>query len=205
MLQAGTEVGAHKMNARLAHGNKHLFLDIYPLHRFYMERGWAEFIGHLDKRQNNKYPVHWEVDRKTLRFGTPFQEIRLGFERIEAGSLASSVGLLARHEQVNILQAIIYSDTAVQRLLALNQFAWATGFPTGDYEEIQLTLSAECKTRAGLTSWFSRSIGAKLWDVEQRMRFVLSAADQFDKLLNGPQRPQLEASLLAIAAGGGIT
>lgn len=204
MLQAGTEVGAHKMNERLAHGNKHLFLDIYPLHRFYMERGWKEFDRHLDKRQNNKYPVHWEIDRAVLRFGTPFQAMREGFEQIDAGHIASSVQLLARHEQVNILQAIIYNDRTMQSLLALNQFAWATGFPTGDYEEVQLTLSAECKAKAGLTSWFSRDRGAKLWDVAQRVQFVLGAAKQFDKLLSGPQLPQVEASLRAIAAGGGV-
>ena len=36
------------------------------------------------------------------------------------------------------------------------------------------------------------------------MKFVLRAARQFDKLINGPQRPQLEASLRVIAAGGGV-
>jgi hypothetical protein len=86
----------------------------------------------------------------------------------------------------------------------LNQFAWATGFPTGEFEEIQLTLSAQCKARTGQASRFSRDRYAKLWDSEQRMRFVRGAADQFDRLLNGPERAQVQASILAIAAGGGV-
>jgi hypothetical protein len=80
----------------------------------------------------------------------------------------------------------------------------ATGFPTGDYEEIKLTLSAECKAKYGFTSWFSKQRNAELWAVEQRMPFVLAAAGQFHELLYGPERPYVEASLRAIAAGGGV-
>lgn len=36
------------------------------------------------------------------------------------------------------------------------------------------------------------------------MKFVLGAADRFNKLLNGPQRPRIEESIRAIAAGGGV-
>jgi hypothetical protein len=181
-----------------------LNLDIYPLHRFYMERGWKEFSACLEKRQNKKYPVHWDVDRDTLQFGEPFEEIRKGFEQIEAGNLAKSVELLAQHEQVNILQTIMYNETFMQGLLAMNQFAWATGFPNGDYEEIQLTLSAQCRSKTGVTSWFSRDKYVKLWEEAQRMKFVLGAAEQFNKLLNGPERPRVEESIRAIAAGGGV-
>jgi hypothetical protein len=51
LMEMGIEVGADKMYRRLGFGNKHLFLDIYPLHRFYMERGWKEFTACLEKRQ----------------------------------------------------------------------------------------------------------------------------------------------------------
>jgi hypothetical protein len=192
------------MKKRLGYGNKHLFLDIYPLHRFYMERGWKELHAYLEKRQNKKYAVHWEVDRGILTFGSPFREILGGFEQIENGNLQDSVRLLARHEQVNILQAIMYNETFMQGLLAMNQFAWATGFPTGNYEEIQLTLSAQCRAKEGLAAMFSRDKCAKLWVEEQRMKFVLRAAEQFNKLLNGPERPRVEESIRAIAAGGGV-
>jgi hypothetical protein len=203
-VQAGTEAGAAYMVRKLGFGNAHLFLDIYPLHRFFMERGWEEFSAYLPKRQNEKYPFYWAVNRKTLRFGTPFQEIRDGFMHINLENLERSVDRLAQHEQVNILQKIMYNDPVLQKLLALNQYAWATGFPTGDFEEIKLTLSAECKTKSGFTSWFSRDKNAELWVVEQRMKFVLEAAKQFHTLLHGPERPYVEASIRAIAAGGGV-
>ena len=115
-----------------------------------------------------------------------------------------SVEQIAQHEQVNVLQKIMYNDPVLQKLLAMNQYAWATGFPTGDYEEIKLTLSAECKTKAGFTSWFFRDKGAKLWSALERMTFVLQAARQFHKLLHGPERPYVEASIRTIASGGGV-
>jgi hypothetical protein len=203
-VQAGTEGGAAYMSNRLGFGNEHLFLDIYPLHRFFMERGWKEFDDCLAKRQNNKYPVYWNVDRNILPFGTPFREIREGFEQIELGRLDESVRYLARHEQVNVLQKIMYDDWYMQKLLALNQYAVVTGIPTGDAEKIELTFSAQCKAKDGFTLPFAKDKYAKLWVVEQRMKFVLRAADQFNKLLNGPQRSRVEESIRAIAAGRGV-
>lgn len=204
LVQMGTEVAAHNMLRRLGHGNMHLFLDIYPLHRFFMERGWEEFNQYLPNRKNDKYPVHWEVDRATLPFGEPFREIIEGFRYINAGQLHDSVKSLAQHEQINILQKIMYNEVLMQSLLAMNQFAWATGFPTGDYQEIQLTLSAECKSRTGLTSWFSRDKHAKLWVVAERMQFVLAAAERFDRLLNSAERRRIEESIRAVANGGDL-
>lgn len=204
MMPAGTEIGAHKMRQRLGFGNKHLFLDIYPLHRFYMERGWKEFDASLEKRENMRYAVEWEIDRNTLPFGKSFREIREGFGHIETGALAKSVQSLAQHEQINILQTVMYNDRFMQALLAYNQFAWATDFPNGNYEEIKLTLSAECRTRTGLTALFSKDTCAKLWVADERMKFVLRAASQFDKLLHGSQRALVEASIHAIAGGGGV-
>lgn len=203
-MQAATEAGAAYMQRKLGFGNVHLFLDIYPLHRFFMERGWKEFSTYLDRRHSEKHSVHWAVNRNKLRFGTPFVEIRDAFDLIEQGNLANSVEKLAQHEQVNILQKIMYDDEVLRKLLAMNQYAWATGFPTGDYMEIKLTLSAECRTRTGFTSWFSRNKSAKLWMATERMIFVNQAAKQFNQLLNSPERPRVEESLRAIAVGGGV-
>jgi hypothetical protein len=202
--QAAMQAGAAYMHAKLGFGNAHLFLDIYPLHRFFMERGWKEFNAYLDKRYSEKYSVHWAVNRNKLRFATPFVEIGDAFDQIEQGNLARSVQLLAQHEQVNILQKILYDDAVLQKLLAMNQYAWATGFPTGDYEEIKLTLSAECGAKTGFTSWFSRAKDAKLWVADERMQFVRQAAERFNQLLNSPERPRVESSIRAIAAGGGV-
>jgi hypothetical protein len=86
----------------------------------------------------------------------------------------------------------------------MNQYAVVTGIPTSDAEKIELTLSAQCKAKDGFTFPFSKNRYAKLWIVEQRMRFVLRAAEQFDKLLNGAERARVEESIRAIAAGGGV-
>lgn len=197
--------GADFMHKQLGFGNEHLFLDIYPLHRFFMERGWKEFNDYLDKRHNTKYPpAYWNVDSKVLPFGAPFQEIRQGFELINRGDYAESVKRLARHEQVNVLQRIMYNDTNMQDALAKNQLAWAIGFPSGVYTEIQLTLSAQCKAKDGWTSYFPRLKSARLWVVEERMQFVNRAAARFDELLRGRERPYVEQSLRTIAAGGGV-
>ena len=204
LKQSMTAAAGSDMMRRLGYGNKHLFLDIYPLHRFYMERGMAEFSASLSRRQNKRYPVHWEVDRATLAFGTPFREIERGFAAIERGAIANSVRLLARHEQINILQKLIYNDQTMHGLLALNQFAWATELPSGEYEEIQLTLSGQCKTKTGFTQWFSKNKFAKLWDANERMTFVDWAAERFHLLVNGPQQSAVEASIRLIADGGGI-
>jgi hypothetical protein len=195
--------GADYMYERLGFGNMHLFLDIYPLHRFYMERGPEEFNAHLARRQNLAAKVEWRA-KKYVKFGFPFQEIREGFRSIGAGDLTKGVRLLARHEQVNILQAIMYNDPRMQDALARNQFAWAIGFPSGVYMEIQLTLSAQCRAKEGRTSFFSRLKNAKLWVVEERMQFVYEAAARFDELLRSRERPYVEESLRKIGAGGGV-
>jgi hypothetical protein len=195
--------GADYMVERLGFGNMHLFLDIYPLHRFYMERGAKEFETYLANRQAIAGKVEWKAE-KYLKFGVPFGQIKTGFQRIEEGNLADSVKSLARHEQANVLQTIMYNDPRMQEALAKNQLAWAIGFPSGVYMEIQLTLSAQCKAKDGWTSWFPRFKSAKLWVVEERMKFVIQAADRFDELLRSRQWPYVEASLRKIAAGGGI-
>ncbi|MEW6371787.1 MAG: hypothetical protein AB1584_12685 [Pseudomonadota bacterium] len=194
---------ADDMHARLGFGNMHLFLDIYPLHRFYMERGPREFDRYLANRQAIARKVKWEVEN-LLKFGFPFEETRAGFVRIGEGNLMRSVEFLAWHEQVNVLQAIMYNDPRMQDALANNQLAWAIGFPSGVYMEVQLTLSAQCKPQDGWTSFFPRLKDAKLWVVEERMKFVIKAAKRFNELLTGAQRPYVEESLRKIAAGGGL-
>lgn len=100
------------MYGKLALGNLSLFLDIYPLHRFYMMRGYKGLETSLNYRREIKDKVLWpEEARKRLEFGYPFRDISMGFKAIEDGNIKESVERLAQHEQVNILQKIIYDDT----------------------------------------------------------------------------------------------
>jgi hypothetical protein len=193
-----------QMLSLLALGNTALFLDIYPLHLFYMRYGIERFEACVKARQNIDNEVLWPVDRRTLRFGYPFSEILQGFPQIDQGQVAQGVVSLAQHEQVNILQKVIYDRPDMQLLLRSNQAAWVTSIPSGVAAEIQLTLAAQCGPVAGRTETFPRTLSADLADKDQRMLFVTHAAQRFDVLLHGPARADIERSIRAIAAGGGV-
>jgi len=191
------------MYQQLALGNTTLFLDIYPLHRFFMLRGASALAACLSARRSIiNCHIIWPVNDQKLRFGRPFREITDAFEAINKGQIAQSVLALARHEQLNILQPAIYDDKTMQLSLDANQFSWVLGFPSGIAAEIQLTLSAACKPDSGnSTIWFPKKRQAKLYDPAQRMEFVNKAAASFDALLHGAVRPQIEESLKQIATG----
>jgi hypothetical protein len=194
--------GAAYMRRRLALGNRTLFLDIYPLHRFYSLRGIAGLRKCLHERKSIMGKVKMWPDHAPS-FGSKFKEILAAFEAIESGDIQKSVRRFAFHEQVNVLQNVLYDDPQTQTLLDLNQAAWVTGFPSGRYEEVQLTLSAQCKPKLGVSTWFKKSPMVHLWNETDRMEFVYRAAADFDKLLrkNGAE---VERSIRAISQGGGI-
>lgn len=192
------------MHQQLALGNTTLFLDIYPLHRFFMLRGLDHLSRCLKQRSSIKQQVVWPVEETKLPFGAARKEIVEAFELISNGRIAESVKKLAYHEQVNILQAAIYDDTAMRIALDANQFSWVTDFPSGTAAEIKLALSAECRSSSETFNiWFSKNKTARLYEKNQRMVFVVKAADRFDALLHGDSRTALEASLSKIAASGG--
>ncbi|WP_426119984.1 DUF2515 family protein, partial [Pseudomonas sp. DSP3-2-2] len=177
-------------------------------HAFYAKRGWKEFKQCLRLRQNiyghEKFPVLWPVGQKKLRFGFDYDEILQGFEAIEAGQIAESVRHLAWHEQQNILQPAIYSDSQLVSLLRGNHLSYVTGLPRDVAEPIELTLASQCKRLDdGRTVDFTSNPLADLSDIKQRMAFVLRAAGQFDKLLSGTQRSLIEQAIQDIAAGMG--
>ena len=192
------------MEQQLALGNRTLFLDIYPLHRFYMLRGIAGLKKCLDDRRQIANRVDWPAEVKNkLEFGRPFKEIIAGFLAIERNNLMESVNELARHEQLNVLQRVIYDDLATRVALDGNQFAWVTGLPTGDFAEVQLTLSAQCSAKPTLTTWFKRSLSVHLYDEDDRMEFVYRAAADFDRLLR-KRRAEVERSIREIYMGKGV-
>ncbi|MNR04606.1 hypothetical protein D3C85_1205820 [compost metagenome] len=193
----------------LAMGNTTLFLDVYPLHVFYAERGLEALKACLPSRKNiygtGEHPVLWPIGQETLKFGTNHKEILLAFEAIDTGNIAESVALLAEHEQVNILQPAMYDDTGLKWLLRGNHFSYVTNLPSGAAQAIELTLASQCRpVEDGRTVGFSNFPFADLADVERRMAFVLKAAAQFDELLQSDQRDQIRQSIREIAVGGGV-
>ncbi|KIF64504.1 hypothetical protein NX10_03015 [Pseudomonas fluorescens] len=192
----------------LALGNTSLFLDVYPLHRFFMVRGYKEMEKCLRSRRGIGKDVMWPIANK-VQFGIDAGEIYRTFEAIDAGEIAESVQQMARHEQLNILQPAMYEDTQFATLMrgthAGNYVSVVTGMFSGAAEEIQLTLASQCKAPDNRQVSFSKNPIANLADRDQRMEFVLRAAGQFDALLKNPAtRAQLKQSITDIANGGGI-
>ncbi|QHD03046.1 hypothetical protein PspS04_22970 [Pseudomonas sp. S04] len=193
----------------LAMGNTTLFLDVYPLHVFYQERGMSALEACLPSRKNIygnvQNPVLWPVAQERLEFGTNYEEILQAFQAIEIGSIARSVELLAEHEQVNILQPAMYSDRTLVALLRGNHLSHVTNFPSGVAQAIELTLASQCQRMDdGRTIDFGRHLLADLSDIQQRMPFVLRAAAQFESLLRSNHRNQIEQAIQDIAAGWGV-
>lgn len=192
----------------LALGNTSLFLDVYPLHRFFMVRGYKEMEKCLKSRRGIVKDVMWSIAGK-VEFGVDAGEIYRTFEAIDAGDIAESVRQMARHEQLNILQPAMYEDTHFAVLMrsthAGNYVSVVTGLMSGAAEEIQLTLASQCKAPDSRQVSFSKNPVTNLADKDQRMEFVLRAASQFDNLLKNPAtRAQLKQSITDIANGGGI-
>ncbi|WP_223534184.1 PAAR domain-containing protein [Pseudomonas sp. GL-B-16] len=193
----------------LALGNTTLFLDVFPLHAFYKERGLSALKTCLASRKNIfghvQQPVLWPIEQEKLEFGTYHEEILQAFAAIEAGNIAESVAHLAWHEQQNILQSAMYSDVQLVLLLRGNHFAYVTNFPSGAAAAVELTLASQClPSEDGRTVGFSSDYFANLADIHQRMPFVLKAATQFDELLRRSDRHLIEQAILDIAAGRGV-
>jgi hypothetical protein len=191
----------------MALGNTTLFLDIFPLHAFYAKRGLKELKTCLKARVgifgHPEFPVIWPVGQEKLQFGLQYDEILKAFDAIEIGDMALSVEHLAEHEQRNILQPTIYEDSHLTALLQGNHASFVTGFPSGVAQAIELTLTSQCqRLDDGRTIGFGNNPLANLSDVEQRMVFVLRAAERFDDLLRDDNRSALEQSIREIAAGG---
>lgn len=102
---------------------------------FYREFGLQRLKRCLPERQQLRGSVVWPIaDRVPFAESKP--EVRLAFGAIDAGNIAEGVRLLARHEQINILQPAMYNDPTFALLLRANQFAWVLDIPTGSAQEI---------------------------------------------------------------------
>lgn len=192
----------------LALGNTSLFLDVYPLHRFFMVRGYKEMEKSLKSRRGIVKDVMWPIAGK-VEFGADTPEIYATFKAIDEGNIKGSVERMATHEQVNILQPAMYDETHFAVLMRGTHggdvISVVTGLLPGAAEEIQLTLASQCKAPDNRKVAFGSNPLANLADKNQRMEFVLRAATQFDTLLNEPaSREKLKQSITDIASGGGI-
>ncbi|VEF06290.1 Uncharacterised protein [Pseudomonas fluorescens] len=192
----------------LALGNTSLFLDVYPLHRFFMVRGFKEMQACLPLRNKLKGEVLWPISNK-VEFGLVQSQVSDTFKAIDEGKISKSVEFMAQHEQINILQPAMYDDAHFAYLMrgthAGNAVSVVTGIMSGAAEEIQLTLASQCKAPDQRKVAFGSNPLANLADKDQRMEFVIRAATQFDTLLRDPAaRAKLTQSITEISKGGGV-
>lgn len=192
MIPALVGAGEGYLRGQLSLGNLTVFLDVYPLHRFYALHGLQRLRDTLKARQLAADRVRWPVACGVLPFGQPFREIVDGFSLVDAGRLSDSVIKLAWHEQVNVLQRVIYDEPKTRLAFDGNQIGATAGAWADRFTPIELAFDAKHYTT------FSARQDAHLYDVGQRMDFVSRAAAQFDELLHS-ERAAVEASLREIA------
>ncbi|WP_230578171.1 DUF2515 family protein [Xenorhabdus bovienii] len=88
-----TQASFNYVYEMMALGNTTLFLDVYPLHAFYKQRGLEELKTCIKMRENiygnSQYPILWPIGQEKLDFGQNYPDIMLAFEAIEAGGYCS--------------------------------------------------------------------------------------------------------------------
>jgi uncharacterized Zn-binding protein involved in type VI secretion len=146
---------------QLGKGNRELFLDVYPLHRFYEEHGAARMIECAGSRTPPAEPEALAAFAALDDEARPEQERR-----------SESLARLAIHEQLNILQRQIYDDYMFRRILVMNE----TGAPLSSPAEV--SLGADCsgkRTHKFSKDWMSDGRGGipELYDETERMDWIL--------------------------------
>lgn len=150
----------------LGQGNRDLFLDVYPMHRFYEDHGYQRMLECAGARNPPVEP--WALE---------------AFRAASVGDRAGSLRNLAYHEQINILQRNIYDDYMFRRILAGNE----TGLPLTSPAAVVMDSGCQDLTPDGRHThrfsegWFSREHGAvpEIYEPGERMRWILDdiAAD----------------------------
>jgi hypothetical protein len=172
---------------QLGKGNRDLFLDIYPMYRFYQDQGWAKFSA---CRSANAKVTDYAYK---------------GFEALARGDGHTHLAEIANHEQLKVLQPLIYDDWRTRRLLQVNE-ATVFGQSLPGASPAALTFAAGCDPGSGATTWF-RDYGSRLYDTQQRMDWILNgAAPIYEGSIMGRAQHLNDLRILSEAgrrAGGG--
>lgn len=150
----------------LGRGNRDLFLDVYPMHRFYEDHGFQRMLECAGARNP-------PMERSAIE----------AFRAASVGDRAGSLRQLADHEQINILQRNIYDDHLFRRILAGNE----SGLPLTSPASVVMDSGCQDQTADGRHThrfskgWFSREHGAvpEIYEPGERMHWILDeiAAD----------------------------
>ena len=142
--------------SKLGEGNRDLFLDVYPLHRFYEKFGWASFERCASHRVPPVPPAAMD-----------------GFRALHNGDAEKHLRAIAYHEQLNILQRDIYNDNAMRFTLDNNELAVS---PLVGGKPADLVLTSECTDDSPgekNTFKFKKDGRDELYNTDQRMEWIL--------------------------------
>lgn len=168
---AGAEGAAAYTLDMLSKGNRELFLDIHPIHRFYEVEGFARMKQCASARTPPLEP-----------------EALAGFEALTRGDTDESLKQIAFHEQLNILQPLIYDDYLMQKILIANE----TGAPLTS--PAKLVFGSGCDsgpTTRFSHGWFNEGIQGRvpeLYDASERMNWILKEAAPMYEDIRGSEK-----------------
>jgi hypothetical protein len=167
---------ANYMYAKLGEGNQKLFLDIYPAHLFFIDHGYQR-MAQCAKARKPALP----------------SQLLEGFRLIEesrtsanaSALLQESVAEMVWHEQLNVLQPIIYDDKKIRAILDLNEL----DVPGADPAKAILT--SECTDPREQHTYYLNDTGRgdkKLYDPKGRMEWILDRVAPHYFALEGTAR-----------------
>lgn len=161
---------------KLGEGNRALFLDIYPTHRFFQEHGFAK-LAQCGGERRPPLPAQ-AVDG--------FRALDLYRRTGDKKYLRQHVASVAWHEQVNVLQRDIYNDPAMQGILRLNEVA-----PTSlGASPASVVMGSGCTDPTGgkQTLVFGDKGRTRIYDVHERMDWILGdVAGYYQGIVGTPQ------------------
>jgi uncharacterized Zn-binding protein involved in type VI secretion len=174
-----SDVAAYMLES-LGNGNRSLFLDVYPLHRFYEEHGWARMAACAGERRP-------PVPAAAL---DGFAALDRYEKSGDDAHLEEHLRSIAYHEQVNILQRDVYNDAALRKILDLNEgnvddVSGKSLVPDpprclmelGGAKPADVVMTSECvdaTPNESKTIPFKRGREGNLYDVDQRMDWIMN-------------------------------
>jgi hypothetical protein len=155
-LGTAQAAGAQYTYNALGDTNREVFLDAYPMHRFYAEQGFAKLQACASARPGMS------------------QEALKGFEYLERFKetgdrkwLTKSSEQLLLHEQIKVIQPLAYDRFMMRRILDTQRVAGGRvpGIPA-----MQLTLTTACEGGGRLTI----PLRGDLYQIPDRMHWIFN-------------------------------
>jgi uncharacterized Zn-binding protein involved in type VI secretion len=150
----------------LGHGNRELFLDVYPMHLFLMNHG----IEKMKECAAERFPP---VPPEALE-----GFVAIGAENPTDADLNRSLEQLALHEQINSLQKEIYSSWTFDAVLLGNEVTGRWGWPHAKPADV--ILESGCTDTSGGENTLTFGDAGEgeeryqLYDVQERMDWILN-------------------------------